>query len=372
MMHVRRKLIAAASSLAVLSAVLLAGCAPSSTSETGEQIASLAETGILTLSVNPEIRIEYNKEGKVVDLTGINTDGEAIVSSYQDYIGKDCEIVLTDLVQKINDAGYFVEEIDGNPRNIVIQIEPGSILPSDDFVQQISQSTQEAVANLSLASDIVTIDKDDYDPQYAQDSTPSPYITLAKAQEIALAQANVNAADAVFDDREFDLDDGTPIYELEFMASGYEYEYDVDAVTGQILKAEHNMPVTQPATQPANYNDTDYGPNNDGVTDYNDTDYGPNNDGVTDYNDTDYGPNNDGVTDYNDTDYGPNNDGVTDYDDTDYGPNNDGVTDYNDTDYGPNNDGVTDYNDSNYGDTNYDDGGSNYSSSDYGDSGYDD
>ena len=97
--------------------------------------------------------------------------------------------------------------------------------------------------------------------------------------------------------------------------------------------------------------------------------------------DTDYGPNNDGVTDYNDTDYGPNNDGVTDYDDTDYGPNNDGVTDYDDTDYGPNNDGVTDYtapaesvpeapasDSSNYGDSNYDDGGSSYSDSDDDDS----
>ena len=97
--------------------------------------------------------------------------------------------------------------------------------------------------------------------------------------------------------------------------------------------------------------------------------------------DTDYGPNNDGVTDYNDTDYGPNNDGVTNYDDTDYGPNNDGVTDYDDTDYGPNNDGVTDYtapaesvpeapasDSSNYGDSNYDDGGSSYSDSDDDDS----
>ena len=64
-----------------------------------------------------------------------------------------------------------------------------------------------------------------------------------------------------------------------------------------------------------------------------------------------------GSIDYNDTDYGPNNDGVTDYNDTDYGQNNDGVTDYNDTDYGQNNDGVTDYNDTNYGDTNYDDDG---------------
>ena len=62
----------------------------------------------------------------------------------------------------------------------------------------------------------MTIDDDDYDPAYAKDGKPSPYITLEKAQEIALAQANVDAADAVFDDKEFDHDDGTPIFELEF------------------------------------------------------------------------------------------------------------------------------------------------------------
>ena len=82
--------------------------------------------------------------------------------------------------------------------------------------------------------------------------------------------------------------------------------------------------------------------------------------------DTDYGPNNDGVTDYNDTDYGPNNDGVTDYDDTDYGPNNDGVTDYTapaeSVPEAPASDS------SNYGDSNYDDGGSSYSDSDDDDS----
>ena len=82
--------------------------------------------------------------------------------------------------------------------------------------------------------------------------------------------------------------------------------------------------------------------------------------------DTDYGPNNDGVTDYNDTDYGPNNDGVTNYDDTDYGPNNDGVTDYTapaeSVPEAPASDS------SNYGDSNYDDGGSSYSDSDDDDS----
>ena len=48
-----------------------------------------------------------------------------------------------------------------------------------------------------------------------------------------------------------------------------------------------------------------------------DTDYGPNADGVTDYADTDYGPYADWVTDYTDTSSGPYYDGVTDYEDRD-------------------------------------------------------
>ena len=56
-MKLRRKVLAAVSSLAVLAAVLLAGCA----TQPAEGNA-LKETGILTLSVNPEIQIEYNKK----------------------------------------------------------------------------------------------------------------------------------------------------------------------------------------------------------------------------------------------------------------------------------------------------------------------
>ena len=325
-MKLRRKLFAAVSSLAVASAVLLTGCgAPA------QEGTALKETGTLTLSVNPEIQIEYNREGKVTDLTGRNDDGKTIVAAYPDYIGKNCEVVLQDLIVEINEAGFFVDDIDGNKKNIVLQLEPGSVLPSDDFLEDMSLRTQETVKGLDLASGIVTIDDDDYDPAYAKDGKPSPYITLEKAQEIALTQANVNAADAVFD--------------LEFMANGNEYEYDIHAVTGKVVKAEHKTAGTQSGT-PATGS------------------------GSTNYNDTDYGPNNDGVTDYNDTDYGPNNDGVTDYNDTDYGPNNDGVTDYNDTNY-------DDHGNTNYGDTNYDDGGSDYDREsddnwDDGDSGYDD
>ena len=399
-MKLRRTFLVTVSSLALLSTALLTGCgsqqtaADNSIQTSTEEIAAeapaeagstaLAETGILVLSVNPEIQIDYDKEGVVTAITGRNEDGKKIAEASQDEIGKNCDEVLKNLITEIHSAGYFVEDIDGHQKNIVVQIEPGSVLPSDDFLENMSASTQNAVKNLKLTSDIVTIDDDDYDPTYTTAEKLSPYITLEKAKEIALAQADVNAADAVFDDKEFDHDDGTAIFELEFTAGGVEYEYDVDAVTGKVLKAEHKGGAqtgsqtgsqtgtpAQTSTSSTNYDDTDYGPNNDGVTDYNDTDYGPNNDGVTDYNDTDYGPNNDGVTDYNDTDYGPNNDGVTDYNDTDYGPNNDGVTDYDSgsTNYGSTNyddGGTTNYDDgsTNYGSTNYDDGGSNYSDDD--------
>ncbi len=362
-MKTRSKLFTAISSLALVSTVIMTGCGTSAPSQT-----ALAETGILTLSVNPELEIKYDSNGRVIDLSGRNDDGKTIINSYPDYIGKECDDVLRDLIIEINEAGFFVEDIDGNEKNIILQIEPGSVLPTKDFLNEMVESTQDAVKDLDLASGIVTIEDDDYDSAYGKNGGPSHYITLDKAKEIALTQAGINAKDAKFEDKEFDHDDGNPVFELEFTANGNKYEYDIHAITGKVIKAEHEIiasnaekPVSDKATD---YNDTDYGPNNDGVTDYNDTDYGPNNDGVTDYNDTDYGPNNDGVTDYNDTDYGPNNDGVTDYNDTDYGPNNDGVTDYNDTDYGPNNDGVTDYNDTDYGPNN--DGVTDYNDTDYG------
>ena len=371
----KRKLFAAASALAVLSAVMLAGCG----SETAtSQQAAVQNTGVLTLSVNPEIQIQYDAAGNVTSVAGRNAEGQSIVQEYQGYIGKSCDVVLKDLVAEIEQAGYFVEDVNGNKKDIVLQLEPGSAIPRDNFLADMSESTQEAVQQLSLASDIVTINNDDYDPNYAKDGQPSPYITLEKAQEIALSQANISASDAVFDDKDFDHDDGTATFELEFVAGGREYEYDIDAVTGKVLRAEHlgasaaasgtassassaasSAPAPAASSAPAATPAPSSAP---ATTTTPNTPVTP-----PAAVDTDYGPGNDGVTDYNNTDYGPGSDGVTDYNNTDYGPGSDGVTDYNNTDYGPGSDGVTNYGSSNYGNTNY--GSSNYSA---GDSGYDD
>lgn len=205
----RRKILAAASSLAVLAA-LLTGC--------GAQPQDGSVTaGVLTLRVNPEIAIHYNQSGKVVALKGDNQDGREIVEAYPDYIGKDCEVVVQELVEEIHAAGYFVEEVEGQPRRVVLELDDDSQEPREDFLEDMSRSAQDALEGLSLGSAVVVED----------DAAVSP---SPKASE-----APVGASD---------------------------------------------------------YNNTDYGPNNDGVTDYSGTDY-EQDDGGSDYDD-------DGGSDYDD------------------------------------------------------------------------
>ena len=306
--------------------------------------------GTVLLSVNPEIEMDYDEAGNVVALTGLNDDGRAVLSGYTGYEGKACTTVIGELVDEINALGYFDATVGGHEKNIILKLERGSVYPNDQFLNELAEAVRLVVETDQIGSQAVTLDQDDYDDAYGDKG----YINASAAQSILSTQ--LGRDDLQFVEKEYDLDDGE--YEVEFVLDGVEYEYEVNAYTGKVTEMDAEF---------QDYDDTDYGPGSDGitdygVTDYDDTDYGPNADGITDYDDTDYGPNADGITDYDDTDYGPNADGITDYDDTDYGPNADGITDYDDTDYGPNADGITDYDDTDYGPnadgiTDYDDWG---------------
>jgi hypothetical protein len=63
-------------------------------------------------------------------------------------------------------------------------------------------------------------------------------ITVDKAKEIALADAKVDVANAVFKSANLDFDDGVQMFEVEFYANDTEYSYDIDAASGNILSRE--------------------------------------------------------------------------------------------------------------------------------------
>ena len=59
------------------------------------------------------------------------------------------------------------------------------------------------------------------------------YIGIEQAKEIALAHAGVGA-DVWFEKEKQDFENGRVVYEFEFHAGPVEYEYEIDAVTGNI------------------------------------------------------------------------------------------------------------------------------------------
>ena len=204
---------------------------------------SLSEGGTLILSVNPEIAIEYDTDGNVTSVEARNDDAQPIVAGLSDLQGQPARQVITELVQAIGNAGYFVEEIEGQPRQIVIEIESGSSLPTDAFLDQIAGDVEDLVRD-NQWNGVVDVDGDtDY--------------------------GNTDYGNTDYDDPT----DGTTDY------GNSDYNDPTDGTT--------------------DYGNTDYNDPTDGTTDYGNTDYGNTDYGNTDYGNTDYGN-----TDYDDTDYG--------------------------------------------------------------------
>jgi uncharacterized membrane protein YkoI len=224
----KKKRISTLGFILVMFSFFLAGCVGSSSEEglgrLNAQEEALSDSGTLILKVNPEIALTYNEEGVVTDITGNNEDGQKIIDNYADFIGKDSGLVLEELIALINEEGYFVEEVEGEPKRVVLELEAGSILPDEQFLEKMTTNVQNAVTNLDVETDVVNAEG----------------ISLEEAKQIAFDHAGVKAEDAHFDDQELDKEDGRKLYELEFYANGYEYEYDIDAETGEILKSERD------------------------------------------------------------------------------------------------------------------------------------
>lgn len=62
-----------------------------------------------------------------------------------------------------------------------------------------------------------------------------------KAKEIALQHAGVSADQVIWEEVERDYDDGRLEYQIEFRVGNKEYEYEVDAKTGNIFERDFDV-----------------------------------------------------------------------------------------------------------------------------------
>ena len=88
-------------------------------------------------------------------------------------------------------------------------------------------------------------------------------ISQQEAESVALTASGISQENASFSRTELEMDDGKQYYEVEFMADGERYTYDIDAMTGTVIsfdveqsKDSAAQPQTQTQTQSQTQNQT--------------------------------------------------------------------------------------------------------------------
>jgi len=96
----------------------------------------------------------------------------------------------------------------------------------------------------ALSGVVVSCDRDvrrQSTPQEPQVSAPNTFISEEKAKAIALTHANLAASSVTFIKVHLNYDDGRPVYDVEFYSGNVEYDYEIDAVTGEIREYDREI-----------------------------------------------------------------------------------------------------------------------------------
>ncbi len=242
---------------------------------------------VVDLDVNPSIELSINGKEKVIGAKAVNAEGEdiladmdlkgsnvnvacnAIVGSMmtKGYLNDHSNSVLVSVSAKDATKGHMIEESLSNGINAYMDDSAvsGAILGQyvedddelEDFAEQNGISlgkawlirnlletggqkmTEESLLSLSTQELIVlSQERNAYGGTLHGTAYTGEYIGYENALAAAIADAGADASQVSDSDVEMDCENGAIIYEVEFKYGGQEYEYEVDAVTGSIVKSE--------------------------------------------------------------------------------------------------------------------------------------
>lgn len=220
----------------LVSMVLLIGCAQSVVKED--------EIGTLVVSVNPSLAVNYLNDGTVGSIIALNEDGEAILSNYKGFEGKHANLVVKELIQLIGEAGYLVDDIEKENRQITIELDDNSHVPDEKFINDIEDTLFEYL-NYKGYKNKINMQRIYRDGQY-----PEEY-------EAAIDQLE----DSVKDDINSNPTLKRIYFNKYYKRNMYKNQYHYDHSDYDVTDYEYS-----------DYDDTDYDTDYDD-TDYDDTDY---------------------------------------------------------------------------------------------------
>ena len=93
----------------------------------------------------------------------------------------------------------------------------------------------------NIADAIEDIDEDAGSSMKDTADAGNKQIGIEAAKQIALADAKVALKDVTFIKAELDNEDGRAVYEIEFYSGNVEYDYDIDALSGEIISNDFDI-----------------------------------------------------------------------------------------------------------------------------------
>ena len=248
----------------------------------------LAANSLVILDVNPSIALTVNADERIVNAEGLNEDGWTILNG-MDLTDVDITVAVNAVIGSMLQKGYLsdlqnailvtvenedseksaalqerISSIigtalqDGNLEGTVLSqtlndtsapeelalnygISPGKAALIQEVMSQDPTLTIENLVPLSITEiALISQSKSLSSQSLAQSGAASDkaYISQDSALEIAYGHAGINDGDVTRVKAEFDSEDGVMVYEIEFCAGTTEYEYDINARTGQVMKYE--------------------------------------------------------------------------------------------------------------------------------------
>lgn len=260
--------------------------------------AEYSVASVITLDVNPSLNIVMDESDKVLEVQPLNDDAKTVIGD-MDFTGSSLDVTVNALIGSMLVNGY----LDDIRNSILVSVENGDSAKAESLQQQVSDLISSAVGDGGFEASVLTqtvtatsesaalaeqygisegkaelilkvcaadptltaeslapLSVNDIsliagsrgisDSTVSQTGTASSkgYISVDEAKSAAYAHAGVAESDVVYVETDFDSEHGVMVYEVEFYAGNVEYEYDINAQTGEVVKyAQQNTGTSIPS-----------------------------------------------------------------------------------------------------------------------------
>ena len=242
---------------------------------------------IIELDVNPSIELKINQKDQVIEAVAKNDDAKNVLENME--LEKiDIDVALNAIIGSMVTKGY----IDDLSNSILLSVENDDVQKSEQLREKLVTKINNILnndkingsvlsQNLSSTNNKATTLANDYNISEGKASlileilesnklltekdlvgltinelnvlsernqttlktvekegnaSTKAYIGKTKAKQIALNHAEVSNPENL--EIEFDADNGIIVYEVDFNTTTMEYEYEINAITGKIIKTE--------------------------------------------------------------------------------------------------------------------------------------